>query len=113
MRTSSMIGNERICVKMKSCDILSRDSQVTYTLFPARQGLMARNELLEEPAFPIWQPADGQIQSELDSLVYRSRLLGSDLRITNFGGGNTSAKIRETDPLTAEAVQVLWVKGSG
>ena len=74
---------------------------------------MARTDLTDEPAFPTWQPADGQTQSELDSLVYRSRLLGSDLRITNFGGGNTSAKIRETDPLTGEAVQVLWVKGSG
>jgi len=74
---------------------------------------MARTELTEEPLFPTWKPADGQIKSDLDSLVYRSRLLGSDLRITNFGGGNTSAKIRETDPLTGEAVEVLWVKGSG
>ena len=41
------------------------------------------------------------------------QLLGSDLTVTNFGGGNTSAKIRETDPLTGETVDVLWVKGSG
>ena len=40
-------------------------------------------------------------------------LLGSDLRITNFGGGNTSAKVTMTDPLTGEPVEVLWVKGSG
>jgi rhamnulose-1-phosphate aldolase/alcohol dehydrogenase len=40
-------------------------------------------------------------------------LLGSDLTVTNFGGGNTSAKIREKDPLTGEEVDVLWVKGSG
>lgn len=46
-------------------------------------------------------------------LVYRSNLLGSDGRITNTGGGNTSAKVLETDPLTSEAVEVLWVKGSG
>ena len=46
-------------------------------------------------------------------LRYRSNLLGSDLRITNFGGGNTSAKLTERDPLTGEAVTVLWVKGSG
>ena len=46
-------------------------------------------------------------------LLYRSNLLGSDLRITNFGGGNTSAKLAERDPLTGEAVTVLWVKGSG
>jgi rhamnose utilization protein RhaD (predicted bifunctional aldolase and dehydrogenase)/NAD(P)-dependent dehydrogenase (short-subunit alcohol dehydrogenase family) len=48
-----------------------------------------------------------------DLLRYRSNLLGSDLRITNFGGGNTSSKLEETDPITGKAVQVLWVKGSG
>src|SRR6516225_11023742 len=46
-------------------------------------------------------------------LVYRSNLLGADQRITNTGGGNTSAKITEKDPLTGEPVEVLWVKGSG
>jgi rhamnulose-1-phosphate aldolase/alcohol dehydrogenase len=46
-------------------------------------------------------------------LVYRSNILGSDQRITNTGGGNTSAKITEQDPLTGEKVEVLWVKGSG
>jgi rhamnose utilization protein RhaD (predicted bifunctional aldolase and dehydrogenase) len=46
-------------------------------------------------------------------LVYRSNLLGSDQRITNTGGGNTSCKLVESDPLTGEAVEVLWVKGSG
>ncbi len=46
-------------------------------------------------------------------LVYRSNLLGSDLRITNFAGGNTSCKQVEVDPLTGENVDVLWVKGSG
>src|SRR6218665_679135 len=40
-------------------------------------------------------------------------LLGSDLRITNYGGGNSSAKIWQSDPLTGQQVQVLWVKGSG
>ena len=59
---------------------------------------------------------DAQLASTLDEpelLRYRSNLLGSDLRITNFGGGNTSSKITETDPLTGEPVKVLWVKGSG
>ena len=55
--------------------------------------------------------ADGMSQAEL--LLYRSNLLGSDKRITNYGGGNTSAKIMERDPLTGEEVEVLWVKGSG
>jgi rhamnose utilization protein RhaD (predicted bifunctional aldolase and dehydrogenase)/NAD(P)-dependent dehydrogenase (short-subunit alcohol dehydrogenase family) len=50
---------------------------------------------------------------EPELLRYRSNLLGSDLRITNFAGGNTSSKITETDPLTGEPVEILWVKGSG
>ena len=49
----------------------------------------------------------------VDLLLYASNLLGSDPRITNFGGGNTSSKILEKDPLTGEMVEVLWVKGSG
>ena len=59
---------------------------------------------------------DEQLASTLDGpelLRYRSNLLGSDLRITNFAGGNTSSKLTETDPLTGEPVEVLWVKGSG
>src|ERR1700741_107779 len=48
-----------------------------------------------------------------ERLLYRSNLLGSDLTVTNFGGGNTSGKLSETDPLTGEPVDVLWVKGSG
>ncbi|WP_282128944.1 bifunctional rhamnulose-1-phosphate aldolase/short-chain dehydrogenase [Roseobacter litoralis] len=51
--------------------------------------------------------------SESEKLLYRSNLLGSDKRITNYGGGNTSAKVIETDPLTGEPAEVLWVKGSG
>lgn len=51
--------------------------------------------------------------SEAELLLYRSNLLGSDLRITNYGGGNTSAKIEQADPVTRLPVPVLWVKGSG
>ncbi len=60
-----------------------------------------------------WDP---EVAASLDGpelLRYRSNLLGSDLRITNFAGGNTSSKVREVDPLTGEPVEVLWVKGSG
>ena len=59
---------------------------------------------------------DAAVAAELDQpelLRYRSNLLGSDLRITNFAGGNTSSKVTEIDPLTGEQVEVLWVKGSG
>lgn len=57
-----------------------------------------------------------EVAAKLDTvarLVYRSNLLGSDQRITNTGGGNTSAKLTETDPLSGQPVEVLWVKGSG
>ena len=60
-----------------------------------------------------WDHAVAATLDEAELLRYRSNLLGSDLRITNFAGGNTSSKIMETDPLTGEPVEVLWVKGSG
>jgi rhamnose utilization protein RhaD (predicted bifunctional aldolase and dehydrogenase)/NAD(P)-dependent dehydrogenase (short-subunit alcohol dehydrogenase family) len=60
-----------------------------------------------------WSPALAEPLDEPELLRYRSNLLGSDLRITNFAGGNTSSKIMESDPLTGESVEVLWVKGSG
>lgn len=50
---------------------------------------------------------------EVALLVYRSNLLGADLRLTNYGGGNTSCKVSAKDPLTGQPVEVMWVKGSG
>jgi rhamnulose-1-phosphate aldolase/alcohol dehydrogenase len=50
---------------------------------------------------------------EVALLVYRSNLLGADLRLTNYGGGNTSCKLMEKDPLTGKQVEVMWIKGSG
>jgi rhamnulose-1-phosphate aldolase/alcohol dehydrogenase len=50
---------------------------------------------------------------EVALLVYRSNLLGADLRLTNYGGGNTSCKATAKDPLTGKEVEVMWVKGSG
>jgi len=61
----------------------------------------------------VWSDADAAKLDPVGRLIYRSNLLGSDQRITNTGGGNTSAKINERDPLTGEEVDVLWVKGSG
>jgi rhamnose utilization protein RhaD (predicted bifunctional aldolase and dehydrogenase)/NAD(P)-dependent dehydrogenase (short-subunit alcohol dehydrogenase family) len=60
-----------------------------------------------------WDPAVATGLDDPEALRYRSNLLGSDLRITNFAGGNTSSKVKEIDPLTGEQVEVLWVKGSG
>ncbi len=50
---------------------------------------------------------------EVALLIYRSNLLGADLRLTNYGGGNTSCKVVDNDPLTGKPVEVMWIKGSG
>ncbi len=61
----------------------------------------------------LWDDAKAASLDPVGRLVYRSNLLGSDQRITNTGGGNTSAKITERDPLSGRPTEVLWVKGSG
>lgn len=61
----------------------------------------------------LWDDAKAKGMSEPELLVYRSNTLGSDKRVTNYGGGNTSSKIWQKDPLTGQGVEVLWVKGSG
>ena len=61
----------------------------------------------------LWDDAHADSLDAVDRLVYRSNLLGGDQRITNTGGGNTSSKIMQTDPLTGEEVDILYVKGSG
>ncbi|WP_414661412.1 bifunctional rhamnulose-1-phosphate aldolase/short-chain dehydrogenase [Horticoccus sp. 23ND18S-11] len=61
----------------------------------------------------LWDDAKAASLDPVGRLIYRSNLLGSDQRITNTGGGNTSAKISEQDVLTGQATEVLWVKGSG
>ena len=65
------------------------------------------------PLANLWEDTHAAGLDEPGLLLYRSNLLGSDLRITNFGGGNTSAKVEAADPLTRQSVTVLWVKGSG
>jgi rhamnulose-1-phosphate aldolase/alcohol dehydrogenase len=61
----------------------------------------------------LWDDTAASKLDPVGRLIYRSNLLGSDQRITNTGGGNTSGKVTEQDPLTGEKVEVLWVKGSG
>ena len=61
----------------------------------------------------LWDDSKANGMSEPELLLYRSNLLGADLRVTNYGGGNTSAKLTATDPLTGAPTEVLWVKGSG
>jgi rhamnulose-1-phosphate aldolase/alcohol dehydrogenase len=60
-----------------------------------------------------WSASSASGMSEPELLLYRSNLLGSDKRITNYGGGNTSAKVAQKDMLTRDTVEILWVKGSG
>ena len=61
----------------------------------------------------LWKDEDAEKLDGVDRLVYRSNRLGDDLTLTNTGGGNTSSKLQETDPLTGKDVEVLWLKGSG
>src|SRR6476661_7264820 len=61
----------------------------------------------------LWNDEEVMRLQGVDRLVYRSNKLGEDLTLTNTGGGNTSSKLAETDPLTGEPVEVLWIKGSG
>ena len=61
----------------------------------------------------LWDDSKAAGMTEPQRLVYRSNILGSNKRVTNYGGGNTSSKIFEKDPLTGQQVEVLWVKGSG
>lgn len=63
----------------------------------------------------LWddRKAEAMGDDQVSLFLYRSNLLGSDLRITNYGGGNTSCKTIEKDPITNEEVEVMWIKGSG
>lgn len=61
----------------------------------------------------LWRDEEADKLQGVDRLVYRSNKLGEDLTLTNTGGGNTSSKLVERDPLTGEPVEVLWIKGSG
>lgn len=75
---------------------------------------MFKQEVLKHVDY-LW---DNEKASKLEGdevalLLYRSNILGTDLRITNYGGGNTSCKTVEKDPLTGEKVDVMWIKGSG
>src|SRR5271165_2895139 len=68
---------------------------------------------VDAPLPNLWDDARAALLDDPGLLLYRSNLLGSDLRITNFGGGNTSAKLTCADPLAGAPTKVLWVKGSG
>src|SRR4051794_40295687 len=73
----------------------------------------ARSELEFKFVKYLWSDEEADKLKGVDRLVYRSNKLGEDLTLTNTGGGNTSSKLFEKDPLTGEDVEVLWLKGSG
>ncbi|MBB6095461.1 rhamnulose-1-phosphate aldolase/alcohol dehydrogenase [Povalibacter uvarum] len=81
----------------------SKFRQAAEDVPPSRQNLLENR----------WDTSVAAKLSPPELLLYRSNLLGSDKRVTNFGGGNTSAKVTAKDPLTGHPVEVLWVKGSG
>ena len=68
----------------------------------------------KNPEIPnLWNKTKAKEMSEVEKLIYRSNILGADKRVTNYVGGNTSAKVMSKDPLTNDEVEILWVKGSG
>ena len=73
----------------------------------------ARPELEYKYVKYLWNDDEANSLEGVDRLVYRSNKLGEDLTLTNTGGGNTTSKLQEKDPLTGEDVEVLWLKGSG
>jgi rhamnulose-1-phosphate aldolase/alcohol dehydrogenase len=74
---------------------------------------MGERELQLSHVKYLWRDDEADRLTGVDRLVYRSNKLGEDLTLTNTGGGNTSSKLIEPDPLTGDPVEVLWVKGSG
>ena len=63
----------------------------------------------------LWDDAEAAklAGDEVGLLIYRSNILGADLRLTNYGGGNTSCKVMAKDPLTGIETEIMWIKGSG
>ena len=95
---------------------MTKASHVTTTLplaVAADETPHANNGTAQDYLRSRWDDALASTMDPVERLIYRSNILGADARITNTGGGNTSAKIDATDPLTGERTRVLWVKGSG
>ncbi len=84
-----------------------------FTFSKAGEGIFKMNNEKLRYLRDRWDHDVARGLDEPELLRYRSNLLGSDLRITNFGGGNTSSKSEETDPLDGTPTTVLWIKGSG
>ncbi|TWU30248.1 bifunctional rhamnulose-1-phosphate aldolase/short-chain dehydrogenase [Bythopirellula polymerisocia] len=74
---------------------------------------MSATAINESNVKNLWDDSIVKGMTGVERLVYRSNCLGADQRITNTGGGNTSSKLSEIDPLTGEEIDVMWVKGSG
>ena len=111
MNPISIIANKILRMEINSLMNLGRD-----ILCSTQGNLMAQSRSVSSALKFLedrWEPSVAAALDEPELLRYRSNLLGSDLRITNFAGGNTSSKVKQLDPVTGESVEVLWVKGSG
>jgi rhamnulose-1-phosphate aldolase/alcohol dehydrogenase len=93
-------------------DIVSSKHKIGITLVDLTDCAMSEKKSFRHVRY-LWDDEVAESLSGLDRLVYRSNKLGEDLTLTNTGGGNTSSKLAERDPLTGQEVEVLWVKGSG
>src|SRR5580692_9771011 len=114
-RTNPSYLRCNIHIAAQTCvDVIDTDRARLYPsgkTYPRRDAPMRNAAATQLPN--LWDDAYAAKLDEPGLLLYRSNLLGSDLRITNFGGGNTSAKVASVDPLDKKPVTVLWVKGSG
>src|SRR5580693_8746424 len=93
--------------------MIDNDRCIRHTQLPGRHSLTGSTMSSSATLPDRWDDAVAATLSPPQLLLYRSNLLGADKRVTNFGGGNTSAKLTERDPLSGHQVPVLWVKGSG
>jgi rhamnulose-1-phosphate aldolase/alcohol dehydrogenase len=84
-----------------------------YSLKPKAYSLLPFMKKYKNVSYLWDETLASKITNEVDLFIYRSNLLGADLRLTNYGGGNTSVKIMDKDPLTGKEVEVMWIKGSG
>jgi len=109
-KTTAAVNKTRSAVKKTS-------AAVTKTTAAAGKSMVKKTATAKKQKLEYIKDSwDEKVAAKLDApelLRYRSNLLGMDLRLTNFAGGNTSSKVMERDPLSGAETEVLWVKGSG
>src|ERR671919_945201 len=99
-------------MRKRNCGSDKNAAQEINHLLNRKINTMAKSKVFKHVNY-LWEDGVADQLDPVERLRYRSNILGADQRITNTGGGNTSSKIKMTDPLSGEEVDVLWVKGSG